>query len=229
VETTTATNLATRFETMNANRNETTTRPEEGTFQAGGKRRNLSSRVGAGAMLTDPEPRIPGGETPPSTAGGTPAATEARFMESSPAHGPCSRALNRGGSIGGFQSRRDCDPKPGVARHELPRVGRAFGANPNGVAPAVRNPVGVVNSRNLPPGVGPRRGPTPGFGTESRWDSRMGRRRDDEDAGRFMESRVGAGAMLTDHEPGRIPGGETPPSTARFMDGTPHRRPRPRY
>ncbi len=41
----------------------------------------------------------------------------------------------------------------------------------------------------------------------------MGRRRDDEDAGRFMESGVGAGAMLTDHEPG-IPGGETPPSTA---------------
>ena len=30
----------------------------------------------------DHEPGIPGGETPPSTAGGTPAATEARFMES---------------------------------------------------------------------------------------------------------------------------------------------------
>ena len=93
-----------------------------------------------------------------------------------------------------------------------------IGANPNGVAPAVRNPVGVVNSRNLPPGVGPRRGPTPGFGTESRWDSRMGRRRDDEDADRFMGSFIGAGAMLTDHEPGKIPGGETPPSTA---GGTP--------
>ena len=33
-------------------------------------------------MLTDHEPGIPGGETPPSTAGGTPAATDARFMES---------------------------------------------------------------------------------------------------------------------------------------------------
>jgi hypothetical protein len=37
---------------------------------------------GAGAMLTDQEPGIPGGETPPSTAGGTPAATEVRFMGS---------------------------------------------------------------------------------------------------------------------------------------------------
>ncbi len=33
-------------------------------------------------LLTGHEPGIPGGETPPSTAGGTPAATEARFMES---------------------------------------------------------------------------------------------------------------------------------------------------
>jgi hypothetical protein len=32
--------------------------------------------------FTDLEPGIPGGETPPSTAGGTPAATEAGFMES---------------------------------------------------------------------------------------------------------------------------------------------------
>ncbi len=32
--------------------------------------------------LTDLEPGIPGGETPPSTAGGTPAATDARFKES---------------------------------------------------------------------------------------------------------------------------------------------------
>ncbi len=29
-------------------------------------------------LLMDLEPGIPGGETPPSTAGGTPAATEAR-------------------------------------------------------------------------------------------------------------------------------------------------------
>ena len=45
--------------------------------------RFMESGVGDDAMLTDLEPgRIPGGETPPSTAGGTPAATEARFMES---------------------------------------------------------------------------------------------------------------------------------------------------
>jgi hypothetical protein len=44
----------------------------------------MGSGVGAGAMLTDHEPgRIPGGGTPPSTAGETPAATEAWFMESS--------------------------------------------------------------------------------------------------------------------------------------------------
>ena len=44
----------------------------------------MESGVGDDAMLTDLEPgRIPGGETPPSTAGGTPAATKARFMERS--------------------------------------------------------------------------------------------------------------------------------------------------
>jgi hypothetical protein len=43
----------------------------------------MESGVGAGAMLTTHEPgRTPGGGTPPSTAGGTPAATEARFMGS---------------------------------------------------------------------------------------------------------------------------------------------------
>jgi len=47
----------------------------------------MESGVGAGAMLTDHEPGIPGGETPPSTAGGTPAATDARFMERQPAGG----------------------------------------------------------------------------------------------------------------------------------------------
>jgi hypothetical protein len=31
-------------------------------------------------LPTDHEPGIPGGETPPFTAGGTPAATDARFM-----------------------------------------------------------------------------------------------------------------------------------------------------
>jgi hypothetical protein len=41
----------------------------------------MGSGVGAGAMFTDHEPgRIPGGGTPPSTAGETPAATEAWFM-----------------------------------------------------------------------------------------------------------------------------------------------------
>jgi hypothetical protein len=79
---------------------------------------------------------------------------------------------NRGKSIGGFQSRRDCDPKPRVARNELPWVGSDTSTNPNGVAPTRRNPVGVVNSRKPIPRVGPRCGPTLGFGTESRWDSR---------------------------------------------------------
>jgi uncharacterized protein YgbK (DUF1537 family) len=35
---------------------------------------------GVGAWLTDHEPEVPGGGTPPSTAGETPAATEARFV-----------------------------------------------------------------------------------------------------------------------------------------------------
>ena len=42
----------------------------------------MGSRVGESAMSTDHEPGIPGGETPPSTTGGTPAATDARFMGS---------------------------------------------------------------------------------------------------------------------------------------------------
>jgi hypothetical protein len=42
----------------------------------------MKSGVGAGAVHTDLEPGIPGGGTPPSTAGETPAATEAGFMGS---------------------------------------------------------------------------------------------------------------------------------------------------
>jgi hypothetical protein len=80
--------------------------------------------------------------------------------------------MNRDENTGGFQSRRDCDPKPGVARNELPWVGSGISTNPNGVVPTRRNPVGVVNFREPAPGVGPQRGPTPGSGTESRWDSR---------------------------------------------------------
>jgi hypothetical protein len=38
-------------------------------------------------LLTDLEPGIPGGETPPSTAGETPAATEARRAGRTVAHG----------------------------------------------------------------------------------------------------------------------------------------------
>jgi hypothetical protein len=38
-------------------------------------------------LLTDHEPGIPGGETSPSTAGETPAATEARRAERTVAHG----------------------------------------------------------------------------------------------------------------------------------------------
>ena len=137
--------------------------------------RFMESTLFENDLLTDLEPGIPGGETPPSTAGGTPAATEVRFMES--CHelrlGDEVQELGRqdGSEHRGLQSRRDCGPKPGVARNELPRGWSGFSTNPNGVAPARRNPVGVVNSRNLPPGVGPRCGPTPGSGTESRWDS----------------------------------------------------------
>jgi hypothetical protein len=43
--------------------------------------RLMTGPVGAVAILSALESGIPGGETPPSTAGGTPAATEARFME----------------------------------------------------------------------------------------------------------------------------------------------------
>jgi hypothetical protein len=43
----------------------------------------MESRLVKNDLLTGHEPGIPGGETPPSTAGGTPAATEGRFMERS--------------------------------------------------------------------------------------------------------------------------------------------------
>ena len=74
-------------------------------------------------------------------------------------------------SLGGLQSRRDCDPKPGVARNELPRDRSRLSTNPNGVAPTRRNPVGVDRLVRALPRVGPLRRPTLGFGTESRWDS----------------------------------------------------------
>ena len=98
--------------------------------------------------------------------------------------------MKRDGSIGGFQSRRDCGPKPGVARNELPRGRSGISTNPNGVAPARRNPVGVVYPRKLAPGVGPRRGPTPGFGTESLWDSRWMHRTPAATDARFVERRL---------------------------------------
>ena len=61
-------------------------------------------------------------------------------------------------------------------------------------------------SRTMNPGFrGARRPPSTAGGTPAATDAR------------FMGSRVGVGAMLTDLEPG-IPGGETPPSTA---GGTP--------
>ena len=67
--------------------------------------RFMGSRVGAGAMLTDHEPGIPGGETPPSTAGGTPAATEARFMESGVGAGAMLTGLEPGKAEGGSRLR----------------------------------------------------------------------------------------------------------------------------
>ena len=62
--------------------------------------------AGEGAILTDLEPgRIPGGETPPSTAGGTPAATEARFMESGVGAGAMLTGLEPGKAEGGSRLR----------------------------------------------------------------------------------------------------------------------------
>ena len=46
-----------------------------------GERRFRESGLFEIDLLTDHEPEIPGGETPPYTAGGTPAATDARFRE----------------------------------------------------------------------------------------------------------------------------------------------------
>ena len=46
-----------------------------------GESRFTASALFKNDLLTDFEPGIPGGETPPSTAGETPAATEARLME----------------------------------------------------------------------------------------------------------------------------------------------------
>jgi hypothetical protein len=129
----------------------------------------------------------------------------------------CSRAMNRGGSIGGFQSRRDCGPKPGVARNELPRDRSRLSINPNGVAPSRRNPVGVDDFAGTLPGVGPRRGPTPGFGTESRWDSRGCVGRPPLRTGGSWRAALAQAPCSRTMNLG-IPGGETPPSTA---GGTP--------
>ena len=62
----------------------------------------------------DHEPGNPGGETPPSTAGGTPAATDARFPESNPEIGPSGLGLSRGWTI--------LDPVvPPSTNHRCPR------------------------------------------------------------------------------------------------------------
>ena len=112
-----------------------------------------------------------GARRPPLRQAGRPPLQTWCSCEAPCSNSTCCRALNREGSIGGFQSRRDCDPKPGVARHELPRGRSGISTNANGVAPARRNPVGVDSIVGTVPRVGPLRGPTLGFGTESRWDS----------------------------------------------------------
>jgi hypothetical protein len=116
-----------------------------------------------------------------------------------------------GVSIGGFPSRRDCDPKPGVARNELPREGAGISTNPNGVAPVRRNPVGI-------PGRGGARFMGRHGGTELKAVclNSLCLSVSVVETG-FMESTLFETDLPTGHEPG-TPGGETPPSTA---GGTP--------
>jgi hypothetical protein len=56
-------------------------------------------------MFTDRERGIPGGETPPSTAGGTPAATELPMLPDSPLANPRSRFMENEVGGGGGVSR----------------------------------------------------------------------------------------------------------------------------
>ena len=65
----------------------------------------MESGVGAGAMPTDHEPGIPGGETPPFTAGGTPAATDATFRGSGVGAGAMLTDHELGGVEGRLRAR----------------------------------------------------------------------------------------------------------------------------
>ena len=161
-----------------------------------GYREFVESGVGAGAMLTDHEPGIPGGETPPSTAGGTPAATDARFM------------------VRGDGERRPGAPQSRT-RGDVSTAGRTLGVLECGGESAAHGSEDAWSFKGS--GVGASamltdletgripRGETPlstAGGTPAATEAR------------FMESPLFEFDLLTDHEPGKIPGGETPPSTA---------------
>jgi hypothetical protein len=163
--------------------------------------------------FTDLEPGIPGGETPPSTAGGTPAATEAGFMESAlfetdlfTAHEPrncksleINETISRFMGSALFETDLFTDLEPGIPGGETP-------PSTAGGTPAATE-AGFMESHLFEIDLLTAHEPRNCKSLEI-----------NETIPRFMGSGVGAGVMLTDHEPG-IPGGETPAGThPRYME-----------
>ena len=130
-------------------------------------------------------PGIPGGETPPSTAGGTPAATEGRFMES----GLFEIDLLTGHEPWSEDERERPSPRPSPASGRGRNRSAAFAGLGQGLA--------GMEGDGLFGEAWPSRRVS--YATPSPLGEGWG----EGLAERFMGSRVGEGAMPTDHEPRR--------------------------
>ncbi len=140
-------------------------------------------------LRTDHEPGIPGGGTPPSTAGGTPAATETRFMERN-----VFQKLDTHWDHEPWSERPSPRPSPGGRGRIFPagfeglgRVLAGTGRDGSDGRSSSMSPCGICDTLSPRERVGVRE-PVSTLAIAA--------------TERFMESGVGAGAMLTGHEPG---------------------------